>query len=113
LWQTRQVRGAYPLTNSGAEKPHGWGDSPLELETAFGHCHATEDERHGDRPTRGCPSEEGLVPMRSAEETLLRVLNTTDSFALMSWKSNKACLWQTRHVQGWYPPMKSGAEKPH
>jgi hypothetical protein len=113
LWQTLQVRGAYPLMNSGAERPHGWGDSPLELETASGHCHATEDERHEDSPARGFPSEEGLLSMRSVEGSLLQVLNTTDRFALMSWKSNKACLWQRWHVKGWYQLMKSGAEKLH
>ena len=51
--------------------------------------------------------------MRSVEESLLQESNTTDRFALISRKSNKACLWQTGHVEGWYPLMKSGAEKPH
>jgi hypothetical protein len=54
-----------------------------------------------------------LVPMRSVEKSLLQVLHTTDRFALMSWMSNKACLWQRLHVQGAYPLMNSGAEKPH
>jgi hypothetical protein len=84
LWQTLHVQGSYPLMNSGAEKPHGWGDSPLQLGIAFGHCHSTEDERHWKSPAQRRPSEEVLVPMRSIEESLLQMLNTTDRFALKS-----------------------------
>lgn len=43
--------------------------------------------------------------MRSVEESLLRMLHTTDRSALQSWKSNKAFLWQTLHVRGSYPLM--------
>jgi len=101
FWQRHQVRGAHPPLNSGAENPHGWGDLPREPETALWHCRTSEAERPGERPTRERRSEEVLVPMRSAEETLLQASNTTDRSALMSWRSNKACLWQTRHVKGW------------
>ena len=67
------------------------------------------------------------MPLRSIEESLLQMLNTTDKFALRSWKSNKASArrfslqafsWQTLRVQESHSlmnsgAMNSGAEKPH
>jgi hypothetical protein len=111
--------------NSGAEIPHGRGASLSKLETAFGHCHSTEDERHWKTPAQNHPSEEVLVPMRSIEESLSQMLHTTGSFALKSLKSLKsnnasafrfsiqAFSWQTLHAQVAHTPMNSGAEKPH
>jgi len=60
--------------------------------------------------------------MRSIEESLLEMLETTERSALKSRQSRKASalrpslqafLWQTLQVQGSYPLMNSGAEKPH
>lgn len=64
----------------------------------FGQHHPTGDERHQECLKRMRPSEEFLVPIRSVEEFLLRILNTTDlqmlntteRSALKSWKSKKA-----------------------
>ena len=90
--------------------------------TAFGHCHSTEDERHWESLAERHPFEEVLMPMRSIEQSLFEMLKTTERSALKSWKSHKASalrpslpafLWQTLHVQGSYPLMNSGAEKPH